>query len=296
MTAEKGTEDKLMAVSAYKTTGSRGYARLDRKLIPLVDLWKLCDGDTHQQSAMALMNGFLAHGLHAENSYEHILENIALLTKATQAVIISNEIPYQGWHLVAEYKRSDFTLDYSVLKKLASDFSKTAIDCSNPHACIEQIVLDSQLFGVLFTPLTAEKRLVGLLGLIKVESDDFTEADLAMCAVTERMCGPSLANMVLARDLTRHKMREEKLLAEICRCQTDERRRIGQELHDGIAQWIVGAAMEINGCELLVKNGKLSNLQYALNSAKNTLQTCIIEIRRSISIPVKENSSLSSSQ
>src|SRR5208337_3724101 len=99
-------------------------------------------------------------------------------------------------------------------------------------------------------PMISEKITVGLLGLVKRGTDTaFAEIDLVESVLAQRICSPPLANRVFALDIARHKTREEKLLNEICRCQSEERRRIGQELHDGVAQWVAGAAMEIDGCE-----------------------------------------------
>jgi signal transduction histidine kinase len=267
----------------FRPIKTNTFVRLFRKEIPLAEIWELCNSDNFRELTWRTALSLSPFGRPAQKLFSDVLDQVGQITQANQAIILTHELSSRRWHRIAEYKKGVFEVDNSTLNKLANDFTKSEANLSEPEAWIEQVVINSHPHGFLIVPIIIEKSLVGMFVLVRDESGtDFTETDFVMAAFTERICGSHLANRVFAKDLVRHKSREDELFNEICRCQASERQRIGQELHDGIAQWIVGAAMEIDSCQIRIMNGQLKNLQYSLNSAKDTLQTCIIELRRAI--------------
>ena len=62
-----------------------------------------------------------------------------------------------------------------------------------------------------------------------------------------------------------------KLLKEIGSAQTNERRRVATEIHDGVAQWLVGAALDISACHQLISCNQLDDVGDSLLRVKETL-------------------------
>ncbi|MEE9399726.1 MAG: sensor histidine kinase, partial [Dehalococcoidales bacterium] len=84
----------------------------------------------------------------------------------------------------------------------------------------------------------------------------------------------------------------EKLLHEISFAQENERRRVAIEIHDGVAQWIVGASYDINACSALIAEHRFAELELELANIKKTLQRSVKELRRAIAnlrpLPLEE--------
>jgi two-component system sensor histidine kinase DegS len=84
----------------------------------------------------------------------------------------------------------------------------------------------------------------------------------------------------------------QRLLQEISSAQENERRRVAVEIHDGVAQWMVGASYGIKACSVLVSELRLDDLQRELAQTGQAVQRSIKELRRTIAnlrpLPLEE--------
>jgi len=84
----------------------------------------------------------------------------------------------------------------------------------------------------------------------------------------------------------------QRLLQEISVAQENERRRVAVEIHDGVAQWMVGASYGIKACSVLVSELRLDDLQRELAETGQAVQRSIKELRRTIAnlrpLPLEE--------
>ena len=74
----------------------------------------------------------------------------------------------------------------------------------------------------------------------------------------------------------------EQILEEVHLARENERRRLSAEIHDGVAQWMVGALYRINACRqsmLPIKSGDLGD---ELTCIATTLKQSVSELRRII--------------
>ena len=75
-------------------------------------------------------------------------------------------------------------------------------------------------------------------------------------------------------------MRPEDVLQEIHVAQENERRKLSTEIHDGVAQWMVGALYRAKACATLLSQSDVKGLRSELSSIERTLQRSIRELRR----------------
>jgi two-component system sensor histidine kinase DegS len=68
--------------------------------------------------------------------------------------------------------------------------------------------------------------------------------------------------------------------------------RVVAELNDGLAQWMVSAAYEIDYCQSLLAGGQSDEADEALQKVRDILQMCLVELRQTISelqpLPITE--------
>ena len=97
-----------------------------------------------------------------------------------------------------------------------------------------------------------------------------------------RQFGMGLENSALSENVRAQQSYVQKLLTEISHAQTNERRRVATEIHDGVAQWLVGAALDITACHQLIGCNQMDDVGDSLLRVKDTLQNSIRELRRAI--------------
>jgi len=87
-------------------------------------------------------------------------------------------------------------------------------------------------------------------------------------------------------------IRPENLLDEIHLARENERRRLSIEIHDGVAQWMIGALYSIKACASLIPQSDEDHLRSELSGIERTLQKSVRELRRIIAdlrpLPLEE--------
>lgn len=102
----------------------------------------------------------------------------------------------------------------------------------------------------------------------------------------------SLENSRISGSGKKQYLQMQRLLQEISTAQENERRRVAVEIHDGVAQWMVGASYGIKACSILVSELRLDDLQRELAETGQAVQRSIKELRRTIAnlrpLPLEE--------
>jgi len=111
---------------------------------------------------------------------------------------------------------------------------------------------DRRLFWVrsfAAAPLFDESKIFGVLTLFCDRSDYFTDVHLELLAGFASQAATASRNARLFETVSKSRRELRDLSARIVEAQEDERKRISQELHDGVAQTLTGALINI---ELLI--------------------------------------------
>ena len=77
-------------------------------------------------------------------------------------------------------------------------------------------------------------------------------------------------------------IRPESMLEEIHLVRENERRRLSIEIHDGVAQWMIGTLYRIKACRSLMPESDSDHLKDELTDIERTLQNSVRELRRII--------------
>jgi signal transduction histidine kinase len=270
------------AVSPSRKTA--GFVRVLRTELPVSDLRAMCRQEDLLKHLAEIVGAFPSLDVPANEIFKIVAEQAVKLTGAGQSLILYYDGVPKTWHIAGESQNSPHTLDRAIINKLAQELTQVRTKSAQSHACIEQLIKDAKPYGVLLLPVIAEGTIVGVVCLVKDQSGtDFNVTDFSVCITCEKICSSMLGRSIFAKEMARQRARGEKLLVELNRAQSAERQRIGYELHDGIAQWLVGAAIELDSCRIRLDKGQLKELVDSLNSAQQTLRLCIQELRRSIS-------------
>lgn len=148
-------------------------------------------------------------------------------------------------------------------------------------------------FKQLSAPVQVKGERLGVLAVTRAaRHGDFTPDERATLHVLAGWTGLALENDRLYQLLHQQYVRVERLLEEIKVAQENERRRVAVEIHDGVAQWMVGASYDIKAAGRRFSSSGLPDMEEELTRIRNTVQRSIRELRRTIAnlrpLPLEE--------
>lgn len=134
----------------------------------------------------------------------------------------------------------------------------------------------------VFCPIMRKGNLVGILALSRKHSDvPYSSEDIDLLTTMTSEAAMVIENAMMLDNLKEQQRRVEQLLAKTVQAQEDERKRISVELHDSVAQWLVGVSYQLQTCRaLLSKTGNNSEAQSELAEIEATLDRSVKEMRR----------------
>ncbi|MDD5288133.1 MAG: histidine kinase [Dehalococcoidales bacterium] len=204
--------------------------------------------------------------------------------------------------------KNEATGDYEV--KASSGNTNSAYDkiCRLAMIKSEPIIIDvateknqrlcKQMSGagisaVMSLPITIRGEIIGASNHVKMTGNGtFTKSDVNFISILNWWTSITLENSRLFKQVEKQTIHVDSLLNEIVSAQQNERKRVAIEIHDGVAQWMVGASFGIKACSTLISESRLTELEVELNKIRETLQKSVRELRRAISnfrpIPLQE--------
>jgi signal transduction histidine kinase len=137
--------------------------------------------------------------------------------------------------------------------------------------------------AVLYVPVVVEGEVAGQLYIIRTAGKPvFTAIDLEFAATLGKLSQPIIENTELSRKCDQQSLQMDILLREMSAAYEAERKRVANEIHDTVAQWMVGASYGIRVCGALISAARFSELEQELNKVENVLHMSIKELRRVI--------------
>ncbi len=161
------------------------------------------------------------------------------------------------------------------------------------HSHLHRLMTETGISAVLCIPLSIKGNVIGAMNHIKVaDRGQFGSSDLNFASILAWWASTAIENTSLLGRVQEQRLHVEELLDEISRAQENERRRVAIQIHDGVAQWMVGATYSINACSSLISESRMAELETELLSLGKTLQRSVKELRRAIAnlrpIPLEE--------
>jgi len=134
---------------------------------------------------------------------------------------------------------------------------------------------------VILVPLGLTEAPAAFAALIFPETAEISGNDLGFLDTLSGGVKIAIERATLYHDLKESKEQIEKLLSKVILAQEEERKRVSAEIHDSIAQSLVGALTRVQMCEGLVpKQSKTA--QRELKELKTLIQDSIKEVRQII--------------
>ena len=181
-----------------------------------------------------------------------------------------------------------------VCRTAASTGEPLLLDETAPdHSHLRDLMGRAGISAMLCVPLGIGGEVVGALNHFKVcEKARFTTGDLNFATILSRWSSTALENVRLRDAAQGRYLQVQRLLREVSAAQENERRRMAVEIHDGVAQWMVGASYGIRACSALVSESRLDDLRRELDETRQTVQRSIKELRRTMAnlrpLPLEE--------
>ncbi len=110
---------------------------------------------------------------------------------------------------------------------------------------------DLQAWGVeLLCPIKSKGQLIGILALGRKQSEaPYLDEEENLLMTMASGAAIAMENARMLASIREQQQRVQQLLAQTVEAQEEERKRISVELHDGVAQWLVGALYRVQSCE-----------------------------------------------
>jgi signal transduction histidine kinase len=143
---------------------------------------------------------------------------------------------------------------------------------------VEKLALNS--LGVeLLCPIRSKGKLVGILALGSKQSEAaYSDEELSLLMTMANEAGVVVENASMLDSLRAQQVQVEQLLAQVVQAQEEERNRISIDLHDSVAQWLVGASYRLQTFDQIFSEDKKARRELA--DMEDTVTRSLKELRR----------------
>ncbi len=239
------------------------------------------------------LNQLLDTGLSTSDFFNTIVKVTADNSHANYVSLAIRETSSMDWGIKAKLGTLDPDIDAVCHQILATDACALFENSKAYLPSIDSLTVNDSQIVLMCVPFFVDGQVVGGMTVVREGPEArFSWSDINLASIMGQWSSLKLANIGLLSTLKQSRDHEQQLLTRICRSQEEERRRVSAELHDGVAQWMVSAAYEVSICQSLMVNGSNADTAEALQRVKETLQTCLKELRRAIAnlrpLPIAE--------
>lgn len=141
--------------------------------------------------------------------------------------------------------------------------------------------MNEGMSGLAAVPLLSKQKLVGIIAVFSTDSDSLSSEEVNLLSILAGQAGIAVENAHLYES-TRQKQRlVEQLLGKLIQAQEEERKKMAAEIHDTIAQSLVGILTKVQTCRSLVKKDP-ALVAERLTELKNLVSENVKEVREII--------------
>jgi signal transduction histidine kinase len=148
---------------------------------------------------------------------------------------------------------------------------------------LKEAMKQAGVISVLCVPLKVKDRVIGVLNSSKVIGESpFTQGDLEVLSILAGQATSAVENAYLFQSVKDQRIRLGQLLTQLLNAQESERRRLSAEIHDSVAQWMIGASHLVQTCGVLLSQSKskLDEASGEIDHISSTIDQSIHELRR----------------
>jgi len=228
-------------------------------------------------------NSLLASQAEIDQFFKRVVEICAASTKADYVSLAIKDEATEKFVIKAQ--SGDYKPTWEKICQHVMKIGEPIIldEATQSHSRLHSLMTELEIPAMLHIPLVIKGDVSGAINHIKVtKRTRFTSSDLNFASILGWWSSIALENARLFSTFQRQYLHLEKLMHEITLAQENERRRVAIDIHDGVAQWLVGVSYDIKVCSSLISESRFADLELELTKIRKTLQTSIIELRRAI--------------
>ncbi|MCD4784483.1 MAG: response regulator [Candidatus Eremiobacteraeota bacterium] len=135
--------------------------------------------------------------------------------------------------------------------------------------------------NMVAVPLPSKGKLMAIIAIYSKENRELPKEAMGLLTILAGQAGISIENADLYESTHQKQQLVEQLLGKVIQAQEEERKRIAAELHDTIAQSLVGILTKVQTCQLLMKKDP-SQVLGKLEELKNVVGDNVKEVRQII--------------
>ncbi|MCE1248163.1 MAG: response regulator [Firmicutes bacterium] len=140
---------------------------------------------------------------------------------------------------------------------------------------------EEAMHSMVAVPLQSKEKLMGLIAVFSTEMEWINTEAVGLLSILAGQAAIAIENANLYES-TRQKQRlVEQLLNKLIQAQEEERKRMAAEIHDTIAQSLVGILTRVQSCQSLIKKDP-SQVAENLEELKNVVAENVKEVRQII--------------
>ena len=238
-------------------------------------------------------NRLLASQAEIDEFFRLVVEISAASTKADYVSLATKD--EATGRFVVKAQRGDYQPTWQKIYQQTIKIGKPTLldETTQNHSRLHRLMTETGISAILCTPFVIKEEVTGAINHIKVtKGARFTSGDLNFASILGWWSSIALENARLLSSVQSQQIRVERLLREITLAQENERKRVSVEIHDGVAQWMVGASYDIKTCSTLISESRFTDLELELDKIRKTLQRSVKELRRAIAnlrpLPLEE--------
>jgi len=185
-------------------------------------------------------------------------------------------------------------LDHNILKNLPTDFlgrnegmGAALKPGDEAEACFQQLrelakdeFHDQRLFSGIAVPLQAGNTAIGVLCVGSHSNKTFSESKKDLLCLMGNIASLEITRKQAEERLAQSENELRYLSAQLLRAQEDERKRLAQELHDGIGQSISAIKFKIETCVKQIQENPNSEAIRQLHTLLPMVQSTVEEVQR----------------
>jgi signal transduction histidine kinase/DNA-binding response OmpR family regulator len=230
----------------------------------------------------------LIHDLNMGTEISKFMDTVTQLSSVTTSADYVSTIVYgkeSGESLIKSEVGEFDPLWNRMLKKLINHEESIILDDDSPYKNVSvKLMNEVGITSMLYVPISSKESILGCIVQFNKEGGDkFSEADLKFVSILAWLSGMIIENNKVYLDYFREHVHADRLLDHISFAQENERKRVAVDIHDGVAQWLVGASYDIKLCSRLIAESNYPEVELTLEKVTNILQNSIKELRRAIS-------------
>lgn len=160
-------------------------------------------------------------------------------------------------------KKVHLSLSDPVVEELMAIRGPLAVTDINqaPNSPLMRMAKAEGLGGAVLVTLMSKNKMLGMISAFSKSPHEFLEEEISILGVLSGQASIAIENANLYEEARKKQQLVEQLLGQVIYAQEEERKRISAEIHDTIAQSLVGILAKVQTCRTLMEQNRQEAFQ-----------------------------------